>query len=42
MKTMLAIFGGFVIVLSILGTIGIGNFVLIYGPDKITCTKDAT
>lgn len=39
MKTMLAIVGGFVILLSVLGTIGIGNFVLMYSPEVITCTK---
>jgi len=42
MKTMFAIIGCFVIVLGVLGSFGIGNFVLMYGPDKITCTKDAT
>ena len=40
MKTMLAIVGAFVITLSILGSFGIGNFVLIYSPGKITCQKE--
>jgi len=41
MKTMLAIFGGFVLFLSILGMFGVGNFVLMYGPDKIICVKES-
>ena len=41
MKTILAIFGGFVLALSILGSVGVGNFVLIYSPDKITCEKES-
>ncbi len=39
MKTVLAIFGGFVLTLAILGSFNVGNFVLMYSPDKITCTK---
>ena len=39
MKTVLAVFGGFVLFLAILGTLNFGNFVLMYSPDKITCTK---
>jgi len=39
MKTILACFGGFVLTLSILGAFNIGNFVLMYSPNKITCTK---
>ena len=40
MKTMLAIVGGCVIILSILGSFGIGNFVLIYSPNKAKCQKE--
>jgi hypothetical protein len=39
MKTMLAVVGGFVIFLAVLGTLNVGNFVLMYSPDKISCTK---
>ena len=41
MRLIFAFIGAFVLLLAVLGTFGIGNFVLIYGPDKITCTKDA-
>lgn len=40
MKTLLACIGGFVMLLGILGAFNIGNFVMIYSPDKITCTKE--
>jgi hypothetical protein len=40
MKTLLAIFGGFVLTLSILGAFGVGNFVMIYSPNKINCEKE--
>jgi hypothetical protein len=40
MKTLLAILGGFVLFLTVLGLLGVGNFVLMYSPDKITCTKE--
>jgi hypothetical protein len=40
MKTVLAWFGGFVLVLTLLGILGIGNFVMMYSPHKITCTKE--
>ena len=39
MKTMFAIVGAFTVVLGILGAFGIGNFVMIYSPDKISCVK---
>ena len=39
MKTMFAVVGGFVLFLALLGTMNIGNFVLMYSPDKISCTK---
>jgi hypothetical protein len=38
-KTILAIVGGGVIFLAIMGSFGVGNFVLLYGPNKITCTE---
>jgi len=41
MKTVLAWVGGFVIFLAVLGTLDVGNFVLMYSPDKITCTKES-
>jgi hypothetical protein len=40
MKTILAVVGGFVLALAILGTFNIGNFVLMYSPDKISCVKE--
>jgi hypothetical protein len=40
MKTVLAWFGGFILFVSILGAFGIGNFVMMYSPDNITCIKD--
>jgi hypothetical protein len=40
MKTVLAFIGGFTLFLSILGMLDIGNFVMMYSPDKITCTKE--
>ncbi len=40
MKTFLAVVGGFVLLLAALGTLNVGNFVLMYSPDKITCTKE--
>lgn len=42
MKTVLAYFGGFVMILSILGMFNIGNFVMMYSPHKITCTKSSS
>lgn len=40
MKTVLACTGAFVLLLSLLGAFGVGNFVMIYSPDKISCTKE--
>lgn len=40
MKTMFAVVGAFILFLSLMGAFGVGNFVLMYSPDKITCTKD--
>ena len=40
MKTVLAFIGGYVLLLFVLGSFNIGNFVLMYSPDKITCTKE--
>lgn len=39
MKTALAWWGGFVLFLAALGTLNIGNFVLMYSPDKIARVK---
>jgi hypothetical protein len=39
MKTIFAWFGAFVLFLSLLGIFNIGNFVMMYSMDKITCTK---
>lgn len=41
MKTFFALVGAATFALWLLGTLGIGNFVLMYSPDKITCTKDS-
>lgn len=40
MKTILAIIGAFTLALGLLGAFGVGNFVMIYSPDKINCVKD--
>jgi hypothetical protein len=40
MKTLLATLGGFVLFLTVLGLLDVGNFVMMYSPDKITCTKE--
>jgi hypothetical protein len=40
MKLIFASIGIFVVLLSILGIAGIGNFVMIYDSKKITCTKE--
>jgi hypothetical protein len=39
MKTFLAVIGGLVLFLAVASMFGIGNFVLMYGPDKISCVK---
>ncbi len=41
MKTMFAIVGAFTLALGILGAFGVGNFVMMYSPDKISCVKDS-
>jgi hypothetical protein len=41
MKTMFAVVGGFVVFLAVLGAVNVGNFVLMYSPDKISCVKGA-
>jgi uncharacterized membrane protein YbaN (DUF454 family) len=40
MKTMFAIVGAFTVALGILGAFGVGNFVMMYSPDKISCVKE--
>ncbi len=40
MKNILAVIGGFVVLLAVLGMFNIGNFVLMYSPDKISCVKE--
>jgi hypothetical protein len=40
MKTLFAAIGIFVVVLSTLGMMGVGNFVMIYDSKKITCVKE--
>lgn len=35
MKTIFAIIGVFVVFLAVLGALDVGNFVLMYSPDKI-------
>ena len=41
MKTVLAATGAFVLFLAALSTLGFGDFVMMYSPNKITCTKEA-
>lgn len=38
MKTALAIFGGVVFTLSVLGAVGVGHFYLYYGKELPRCT----
>lgn len=40
MKTFLALCGAFVLLLGTLGAFGVGNFVMMYSPDKISCVKE--
>ena len=40
MKAVLAIIGAFTVFLALLGSFGVGNFVMIYSPDKISCVKE--
>ncbi len=40
MKTMFAIVGAFTLALGLLGAFGVGNFVMIYSPDKISYVKE--
>jgi len=40
MKTMFALIGAFTVALGVLGAFGVGNFVMMYSPDKINCTKE--
>ena len=39
MKTMFALIGAFTVFLGLLGAFGVGNFVMMYSPDKISCAK---
>lgn len=39
MKTLFALIGAFTVFLGLLGSFGVGNFVMIYSPDKISCVK---
>jgi hypothetical protein len=41
MKNFLAFVGGLTVILAVLGLFGVGNFVYVYGADKITCTKES-
>lgn len=38
-KNILAIVGAGVIFLAVMGSFGVGDFVLMYGPNKIACTE---
>jgi hypothetical protein len=40
MKTVLACIGAFTVFLGLLGAFGVGNFVMMYSPDKISCIKE--
>ena len=39
LKNTFALFGAFVLLLTVLGMLGIGNFVLMYSPNPIVCVK---
>jgi len=39
MKTLFALIGAFTVLLGVLGAFGVGNFVMMYSPDKISCSK---
>lgn len=40
MKTALAVIGAFVMFLWVLGALDVGNFVLMYSPNQISCVKE--
>jgi len=40
MKTFLSCLGAFVLILTVMGMTGIGNFVMIYDTKKIVCVKE--
>jgi hypothetical protein len=40
MKTVIFWFGAMIATLFVLGSFNIGNFVLYYGPDKMSCVKE--
>lgn len=40
MKTMFAFIGAITMLLGLLGSFGVGNFVYMYSGDKISCTKE--
>mgnify|MGYP003522467619 CR=1 FL=1 len=42
MRAALAWIGAVVALMYVLGAFGVGNFVLIYTPEKVTCTKGTT
>jgi hypothetical protein len=41
MKTVFTVIGAFTVALGVLGAFGVGNFVMMYSPDKITCNKES-
>jgi hypothetical protein len=40
-KCLLTLVGVIVTTLAVAGALGIGNFILIYSPDKHVCTKES-
>lgn len=40
-QTILTVIGAAVVILWVAGTMGIGNFKLYYGPEKIACIKES-
>ncbi len=42
MKTLFAFIGAITLILGLLGSFGVGNFVYIYSDKPITCTKETT
>ena len=41
LKTLFTIVGGFVTIFYILAVFNIGNFTMIYGPEKVNCIKES-
>ena len=41
MNILFTLIGVFTVFLGLLGAFGVGNFVMMYSPDKINCVKES-